>query len=82
VQQIDVRDGRVRAVVLEDGTEIRARVVLSNADPKRTFLGMVQERDMPDDFVRSIRGIKMEGPCAKVNMVLAENRASRNAGRV
>ena len=72
VQQIDVRDGRVRAVVLEDGTEIRARVVLSNADPKRTFLGMVQERDMPDDFVRSIRGIKMEGPCAKVNMVLAE----------
>jgi phytoene dehydrogenase-like protein len=72
VQQIDVRDGRVRAVVLEDGTEIRARVVLSNADPKRTFLGMVQERDLPDDFVRSIRGIKMEGPCAKVNMVLAE----------
>jgi len=72
VQQIDVRDGRVRAVVLEGGTEIRARVVLSNADPKRTFLGMVQERDLPDDFVRSIRGIKMEGACAKVNMVLAE----------
>src|SRR5438445_13444666 len=32
VQQIESRDGRVRAVVLEDGTEIRARVVLSNAD--------------------------------------------------
>jgi phytoene dehydrogenase-like protein len=72
VQQIDVRDGRVRAVVLEDGTEIRARVVLSNADPKRTFLGMVPESDLPADFVHAIRGIKMNGPCAKVNMVLAE----------
>src|ERR1700704_1203373 len=72
VQQIDSRDGRVRSVVLEDGTEIRARVLLSNADPKHTFLGMVPERDLPADFVHAIRGIKMDGPCAKVNMVLAE----------
>jgi len=72
VQQVDARDGRVRAVVLEDGTEIRARVVLSNADPKRTFLGMIPERDLPGDFVHAIRGIKMDGPCAKVNMVLSE----------
>src|ERR1700731_1696211 len=72
VQQIDSRDGRVRSVVLEDGAEIRARVVLSNADPKRTFLGLVPERDLPADFVQAIRGIKMNGPCAKVNIVLAE----------
>ena len=72
VQQIDSRGGRVRGVVLEDGTEIRARVVLSNADPKRTFLGMIPERELPPDFIHSIRGIKMDGPCAKVNMVLAE----------
>jgi len=72
VQQVDSRDGRVRAVVLEDGTEIRARVVLSNADPKRTFLGMIPERDLPGDFVHAIRGIKMDGPCAKVNIVLSE----------
>jgi len=72
VETIDLRDGRVRAVVLEDGTEIRARVVLSNADPKRTFLGMLPERDLPSDFVQAIRGIKMDGPCAKVNMVLSE----------
>lgn len=72
VQHIDSRDGRVRAVVLQDGTEMRARVVLSNADPKRTFLGMIPERDLPGDFVHAIRGIKMDGPCAKVNMVLSE----------
>jgi phytoene dehydrogenase-like protein len=72
VQQIDSRNERIRGVILEDGTEIRARVVLSNADPKRTFLGLVPERDLPSDFVQAVRGIKMDGPCAKVNMVLAE----------
>jgi phytoene dehydrogenase-like protein len=72
VAQVDVRNGRARGVVLEDGTEIRARMVLSNADPKRTFLGMVSARELPDDFLQSIRGVKMDGPCAKVNMVLAE----------
>src|SRR6185437_751485 len=44
VAQIDVRHGRSRSVVLEDGTELRARVVLSNADPKRTFLGLVNAK--------------------------------------
>src|SRR5437763_7340401 len=38
VARVDVRDGRARRVVLEDGTELRSRIVLSNADPKRTFL--------------------------------------------
>jgi len=72
VAQIDVRNGRARSVVLVDGTELRARVVLSNADPKRTFLNLVNEKDLPEDFLFSIRGIKMQGPCAKVNMVLSE----------
>jgi phytoene dehydrogenase-like protein len=70
VAHIDVRDGRARGVVLEDGTEIRARIVLSNADPKRTFLKMIAASELPNEFLHSIRGIKMEGPCAKVNLVL------------
>jgi phytoene dehydrogenase-like protein len=70
VAQIDVRNGTVRGVVLEDGTEIRSQLVLSNADPKRTFLKMVPARELPDDFLHAVRGIRMDGPCAKVNMVL------------
>jgi phytoene dehydrogenase-like protein len=72
VAQIDVRDGRARGVILEDGTEIPARLVLSNADPKRTFLHMVPANELPEEFLHAIRGIKMDGPCAKVNFVLAE----------
>lgn len=72
VAQIDIRNGRARGVALDDGTQIRAKVVLSNADPKRTFLGMVPESELGADFVQAVRGIKMAGPCAKVNMVLSE----------
>ena len=72
VAQIEVRDGRACSVVLEDGSEVRGRMILSNADPKRTFLKMVAARELPEDFLSAVRGIKMDGPCAKVNFVLAE----------
>ena len=72
VAQIEVRDGRACSVVLEDGSEVRGRMILSNADPKRTFLKMVAARELPEDFLFAVRGIKMDGPCAKVNFVLAE----------
>src|SRR5216684_3989 len=72
VRRIDSREGRVLGVTLEDGTEIRAAIVLSNADPKRTFLKMVAASELPNEYLHSIRGIKMEGPCAKVNLVLDE----------
>ena len=72
VVHIDVRNGRVRSVVLEDGTELRTRMVLSNADPKRTFLGLLDSNELPEDFRFAVRRIKMAGPCAKVNMVLAQ----------
>jgi phytoene dehydrogenase-like protein len=72
VKQIEVRDGRAYGVVLEDGTDLRARTVLSNADPKRTFLKMVAACELPNEFLFAIQGIKMDGPCAKVNFVLAE----------
>ena len=50
----------------------RSRMVLSNADPKRTFLKLVPSSELPDEFLQAIRGIKMDGPCAKVNFVLSE----------
>ncbi|MEP6994953.1 MAG: NAD(P)/FAD-dependent oxidoreductase [Acidobacteriota bacterium] len=72
VSRIEVRDGRARGVTLEDGTRIDARVVVSNADPKRTFLGLVEETALSEEFRSAVRGIKMDGPCAKVNLVLSE----------
>lgn len=70
VARIVVKQGRASGVLLQDGTEISAKVILSNADPKRTFLGFLDNSELPEEFSRQIRGIKMAGPSAKVNFVL------------
>jgi phytoene dehydrogenase-like protein len=72
VARIRERDGRTDGVVLESGEEIDARVVASNADPKRTFLSLLNPERLPGDFVRGIRNIRTEGVCLKVNLALAE----------
>jgi phytoene dehydrogenase-like protein len=72
VKNIAQRNGLVTGVKLENGDVIHASIVMSNADPKRTFLKLVAENDLPAEFRRSIANIKMDGPCAKVNLVLSE----------
>ncbi|HXE74708.1 MAG TPA: NAD(P)/FAD-dependent oxidoreductase [Candidatus Xenobia bacterium] len=70
VSKILVRDGRAEGVVLAGGEEIRARVVISNADPKRTFLGLVGEAALEPEFARAVKAIRMEGCSMKINLAL------------
>ena len=70
VASIVVRDGKARGVVLADGTKIAADTILSNADPKRTFLGMIDPAHLSEEFRRDIAAIKMAGPSAKLNLAL------------
>ena len=72
VARINVNDGSARGVTLEDGTVIHTKLVLSNADPKRTFLELTDNNELPVEFIEAVAGIKMAGPCAKVNLVLGE----------
>lgn len=72
VQQVKVKNGRATGVVLENGDELDARVVLSAADPKRTFLQFVESKYFPDDFVTSIRNFRVRGSSGKVNIALSE----------
>jgi phytoene dehydrogenase-like protein len=72
VARIVVASGRARGVALEDGTELHAPIIVSNADPKRTFLRLLDKGELPEDFRLAVEGIKMAGPCAKVNVVLGE----------
>ncbi len=72
VARILVRDGSARGVVLEDGSELAAPLVVSNADPKRTLLGLLEASELPRDFREAVEGIRMAGPCAKLNLVLGE----------
>jgi phytoene dehydrogenase-like protein len=70
VLRVLVANGRARGVVLESGEEIPARLVVSNADPRRTFFGLVGEEHLPDDFAESMRRFRFRGASAKVNLAL------------
>ena len=71
VAGVSIRGERATGVVLEDGEELVADTVLSNADPKRTFLGMIEASALPEAFRADVAAITMAGPCAKVNFVLS-----------
>ena len=64
------KDGQARGVVLEDGTELHAPVVVSALDPRRTFLELVEPRELPDDLVDNVQRMKFRGVSAKVNFAL------------
>ncbi len=70
VERVLVRSGRAWAVVLEDGREIEGRMIASNLDPKVTFLGLCDPRDLPPDFLDAIRKFRIEGTSAKINLAL------------
>ena len=72
VAAINQHNGRVSGVTLEDGAVVDAPLIVSNADPKRTFLRLLGEADLDPEFRREVAGIKMDGPCGKVNLVLSE----------
>jgi len=71
VSKILVRGGRAEGVVLKNGDEIAARVVVSSVDPRLTFLRFVDPGLLPDDFVEDINRYKFRGSSAKVNLALA-----------
>lgn len=72
VAGIDVRDGAARGVHLFDGRSFEADVVLSNADPHRTYLGMVGEKHLPADLVEGVKRMRVEGSVVKVLLALGE----------
>jgi phytoene dehydrogenase-like protein len=72
VERILVEGDRAAGVALASGEEVRGRAVASNADPKRTFLKLVEARHLEERFLDDVRRIKMAGPCAKINYALAE----------
>lgn len=72
VAQVNIRDGQATGVTLESGDVLDATVVVSNADPKHTFLQLVDAAELTPDFRRDVQNIRMDGPVGKVNFVLSE----------
>ena len=71
VQQVLVRRGKACGVVLENGDELQARVVVSNLDAKRTFTKIVDRNDLPDGIYEKAKNFKIRGSSGKVNIALS-----------
>jgi len=71
VDRITTKDGRGTGVVLTGGEEIAARAVASAADPKHTFLRLLDAAVLdPEDLLR-LRNYRQEGMASKVNLALS-----------
>lgn len=62
--------GTAKGVILDDGTTIRADVIVSNADPFR-MQNMAGRANLPDDYNARIDGYRRDGSTLKVNLALS-----------
>jgi phytoene dehydrogenase-like protein len=70
VARIAVRNGQAAGVVLANGDEQTADMVLSSVDPNLTFLQFIEAKDLPGDFLAEVRRYKYRGSSGKVNLAL------------
>jgi phytoene dehydrogenase-like protein len=71
IAEIRVKDGVATGVVLTSGEEISARAVVSNADPKRTLMRLVDPAHLSPDFIQKIKNYRSMGTVAKINLALS-----------
>src|SRR6476646_10295242 len=70
VASIDVRGGRAVGVTLQSGEMLEADAVLSSADPRVTFLELVEPGALDGQFVDDVRRYRFRGSSGKVNLAL------------
>ena len=70
VQKVLVKNGRAIGVVMENRDEYNSNIVISGLDPKVTFLNLLDENDLPSDFVKDINNFRIRGSSGKVNLAL------------
>lgn len=71
VARVIVENDRAVGVVLTSGDQLRARAVVSNADPKRTFGSLCEPEHLPPEFLWRIKHLRARGVLAKVNLALS-----------
>ena len=72
VKKIVAKNARVVGAVLEDGTELRAPVVVSCIHPKIAFLDLIDRHELPADFVWDIERWKTRSGVVKINVAISE----------
>ncbi len=71
VERIEATDERASKVVLKTGEEISARAIVSSADPRTTFLKLVDPVYLDPNFLLKIQNYRAAGVSAKINLALS-----------
>lgn len=71
VERIIVEGGRAIGVRLATGETLRSRLIVSNADPKRTFLKLLHTDDAPADFRDQVSRLRTRAGYMKYHAVLS-----------
>lgn len=71
VTEMVVKGGKATGVILENGDEVNANIVVSNLDAKRTFTKIVNKEDLSEDIYHRAENFKIRGSSGKVNIALS-----------
>ena len=71
VDRVVVKNGKATGVVLDNGDELSARIVVSNLDARRTFTRIIDKDDLPDGIYEKAKYFKIRGSSGKVNLALS-----------
>src|SRR5438309_4751404 len=92
VAAVQIKNGKAIGVMLSSGEEILAQTVISNADPKTTFLKLIDPAELDPSFLQKMQNYRAYGTVAKVNLALSallkptslngEDASERFSGRI
>ena len=70
VNNVIIKNNKAVGVALDNGDEFHSDIVISGLDPKQSFLNLVNENELPNEFVRDIKNFRIRGSSGKVNLAL------------
>jgi phytoene dehydrogenase-like protein len=71
VTTLQIDNGRATSVLLENGDQIAANVILSSADARRTYFDLIGPQEMEPRVMRAIRNVVYRGTTAKLLLGLS-----------
>jgi len=71
VKKLLVKNRKAAGVVLDNGDELHAPIVVSNLDARRTFTKIVDREDLPPGIYEKAKNFKIRGSSGKVNIALS-----------
>ena len=68
VKKINISNQNINSVLLDTGEEIQTSSIISNVDPKSTYLKLVGAANLDTDFIRRAKNYRTKGTVAKISI--------------